>query len=230
MKFEDWLTKLKVIPLFNELSDNETANIYKIAQYRIYKPKKYICMQGTPLTKIFILHSGKVKFFRSDSLGREQIMSFLEAGEMFPYVGFFRSGKHPATAKVIEEVHMTILPIYQFEKILLSNPEMCIKLFNILGEKIVDLHARLEEQILHNTYEQIILLFIRLCKSNGVKYGDYYKLTTHFTNRELAHMIGTSRETISRTVNLLKKKGFLRLDEDGYLILNPVHLQQEIIA
>lgn len=111
---------------------------------------------------------------------------------------------------------------------MISYPELCIKLFKVLGEKIVDLQGRLEAQVLHNTYEQIILLLLRLCKSNGEKIGDQYKLTTQFTNRELANMIGTSRESVSRTINLVKKKALVTLDDDGVYLINREALKQEL--
>ena len=103
-----------------------------------------------------------------------------------------------------------------------------MKLFKVMGEKIVDLQNRLEEQILHNTYEQIVLLLIRLCKSNGEYMNGEYRLTTQFTNRELANMIGTSRETVSRTINQLKKKEFILLDDDGYYVIDREALKQDL--
>ena len=61
---------------------------------------------------------------------------------------------------------------HQFEKVLLENPELCIKVFKVLGEKIVDLQERLESQILNNTYQQIIKLLIRLGKEHGKELND----------------------------------------------------------
>ena len=139
---------------------------------------------------------------------------------MFPHAGFFRHGKFPAHAEVMEDAYLIVIPIDKFEEILISYPELCIKIFKVLGEKIVDLQGRLEAQVLHNTYEQIILLFIRLCKSNGEKMEQGYKLTTQFTNREIANMIGTSRETVSRTINQLKKKEYVLQDDDGFYLLD----------
>jgi len=55
-----------------------------------------------------------------------------------------------------------------------------------------------------------------------------YRLTTQFTNRELANMIGTSRETVSRTINQVKKKNFITLDEEGYYLIDRESLQQEL--
>jgi CRP-like cAMP-binding protein len=228
MKHEDIMKTLSDVPLFKGLSKEELTQIIKIAQTRFYKHKMYIFMQDDPLDRVFFIHSGKVKIYKTDFSGKEQIISILEPGEMFPHTGFFRRGKFPAHAEVMENANLIVIPIDKFEEILISHPELCIKLFNDLGEKIVELQQSLEAQILHNTYEQIILLLIRLCKTNGEKIDDKYKLTTQFTNRELANMIGTSRETVSRTINQLKKKEFIWQNDDGFYLLDQEALQQEL--
>ncbi|WP_251554726.1 Crp/Fnr family transcriptional regulator [Neobacillus muris] len=228
MKQEDIKARLSRVPLFKELSDDELEQIVRIAQTRLYRNKMYVFMQDDPLDRVFFIQSGKVKIYKTDFSGKEQIVSILEAGEMFPHTGFFSKGRYPAMAEIMEDAVLIVIPIDQFEKILLSYPELSVKLFRVMGEKIIDLQARLEAQILHNTFEQIVLLLIRLCKTNGKKSGGHYKLTTQFTNRELANMIGTSRETVSRTVNLLKKKNLIVQDDEGNYLIDPETLQQEL--
>ncbi|MGG1399446.1 Crp/Fnr family transcriptional regulator [Bacillus salipaludis] len=228
MKQEDIIKRLSAVPIFKELTAVELAPFVEIAQTRFYKYKMYVFMQDDPMDRVFFIHRGKVKIYKTDFSGKEQIVSVLEQGEMFPHAGFFRKGTFPAHAEVMEDANLIVIPIDKFEEILISYPELCIKLFKVLGEKIVDLQNRLEEQILHNTYEQIVLLLIRLCKSNGEQIDDQFKLTTQFTNRELANMIGTSRETVSRTINQLKKKEFIFLDDDGYYFIDRESLKQEL--
>lgn len=220
--------QLKEVPIFKELSQDELSPIVEIAQPRLFKNKMYAFMQGDPLDRVFFIHSGKVKIYKTDSSGREQIVSILESGEMFPHAGFFRKGQYPAHAEIMEDTQMIIVPISKFEEILVAYPELSIKLFRVLGEKIIDLQARLEEQILHNTYEQIIMLLLRLCKTNGEKKEHGFKLTTHFTNKEFANMIGTSRETVSRTINHLKKKDYLSMDSEGFYLIDHEKLHQEL--
>ncbi|WP_026581122.1 Crp/Fnr family transcriptional regulator [Bacillus sp. J33] len=229
MKKEEIEKRIGSVPLFKELDKEELAPIIEISQTRFYKQKMYVFMQGDPLDKVFFIHSGKVKIYKTDFSGREQIVSVLEAGEMFPHAGFFRKGQYPAHAEIMEEAQLIAIPIGLFEQILISYPELCIKLFKVLGEKIIDLQNRLEEQILHNTHEKIIMLLLRLCKTNGVKNAEGYKITTHFTNRELANMIGTSRETVSRTINHLKKKGYLETDDSGHFIIDRRQLKDQVI-
>jgi CRP-like cAMP-binding protein len=224
----DIIKRLARVPIFKELTDKELDPIIEIAKARFYKHKMYVFMQDDPLDRVFFIHSGKIKIYKSDLAGKEQLISVLEPGEMFPHAGFFRKGNYPAYAEVLEDAQLIVIPIDRFEKILISYPELCIKLFKVLGEKIVDLQGRLEAQVLHNTYEQIILLLIRLCTSNGEKFGDLYKLTTQFTNRELANMIGTSRESVSRTINQVKKKSWVSHDEDGLYLINREALEQEL--
>jgi CRP-like cAMP-binding protein len=228
MKQEDIVKRLSEVPIFKELSTEELEPIVKIAQTRFYKHKMYIFMQDDPLDRVFFIHSGKIKICKTDHSGKEQLLSVLEPGEMFPHAGFFRNGNFPAHAEVMEDAYLIIIPIDKFEEILISYPELCIKLFKVLGEKIVDLQGRLEAQVLHNTFGQIILLLIRLCKTNGEMVGGRYRFTTQFTNRELANMIGTSRETVSRTINQVKKKDFVFLDEDGFYLIDREALQQEL--
>ncbi|MBV7508003.1 Crp/Fnr family transcriptional regulator [Bacillus sp. sid0103] len=228
MKQGDIVKRLYVVPIFKELTIEELEPIVKIAQTRCYKLKMYVFMQDDPLDRVFFIHSGKIKICKTDHSGKEQLISVLEPGEMFPHAGFFRKGNFPAHAEVMEDANLIIIPIDKFEEILLSYPELCIKLFKVLGEKIVDLQGRLEAQVLHNTFEQIILLLIRLCQTNGEMVDGRYRLTTQFTNRELANMIGTSRETVSRTINQVKKKNFVTLNEDGFYLIDREALQQEL--
>ncbi|WML47745.1 Crp/Fnr family transcriptional regulator [Neobacillus sp. PS3-34] len=228
MKTEEIMKRLAAVPIFKELTEGELTPFVKIAQTRIYKQKMYVFMQDDRLDRVFFIHSGRVKIYKTDFSGKEQIVSVLEPGEMFPHAGFFRQGSYPAHAEILEDAVLIVIPIDQFEEILITYPELCIKLFKVLGEKIVDLQKRLEEQILHNTYEQIILLLIRLCKSNAEQTGTQFKLTAHFTNRELANMIGTSRETVSRTINHLKKKEYVSQDEAGFYLIDKEALKQEL--
>ncbi|AIG26664.1 Crp/Fnr family transcriptional regulator [Brevibacillus laterosporus] len=226
---EDLIQKyVRNIPLFNELLDEELQTIVDISQVRTYKARSFVFLQGDSLDRIFFIHSGKVKIQKTDKTGREQIVSVLQAGEMFPHAGFFKKGTFPANAEILELAELIVIPIVDFENVLLQYPRLCITLFKTLEEKIVDLQNRLEEKILHDTYEQIIMLLLRLCKSNGIQIQDKYKITTQFTNRELASMIGTSRETINRTINRLKRKKLIDIDENGFFILTPERLQEEI--
>lgn len=216
--------------LFRDLDDHELEKIVDISISREWKKNSHIFMQGDPLENVYFIHEGKVKIYKSDVNGREQIVAILKKGEMFPHVGFFRKGGYPGYSEVLEQASLVVVPISQFEKVLVDNPHLSIKVFKVLGEKIVDLQERLEAQILNNTYEQIIKLLIRLGELHGEKQEDgTVLLKADFTNKDLANMIGTTRETVSRTLTKMKKDELIITDSKGNMILDPDVLMDELV-
>jgi CRP/FNR family transcriptional regulator, cyclic AMP receptor protein len=221
---------LSQFSLFRDLDDYELEKIVDISISREWKKNSHVFLQGDPLENVYFINDGKVKIYKSDANGREQIVAILKKGEMFPHVGFFRKGGYPGYSEVLEPASLVVVPISQFEKVLVENPHLSIKVFKVLGEKIVDLQERLESQILNNTYEQIIKLLIRLGELHGEKQEDgTIVLKTDFTNKDLANMIGTTRETVSRTLTKLKKDELITSDSQGNLILDPDVLLNELV-
>lgn len=229
MKIEEIKRVLADFTLFRELNDFEITKISDIAIAREWKKHSHVFLQGDPLENVYFIYDGKIKIYKSDINGKEQIVAIAKKGEMFPHVGFFRKGDYPAYAEVLESSTLIAVPISKFETVLIENPELCIKVFKVLGEKIVDLQNRLEEQILNNTYEQIIKLLIRLAQKHGKEQEDgTILLKSEFTNKDLANMIGTTRETISRTLTKMKKDELIEVDEEGNMIVNVEILMEEI--
>ncbi|MBW7649897.1 Crp/Fnr family transcriptional regulator [Anoxybacillus sp. ST4] len=219
--------RLKAISLFSNLSDQELDAIVHIATVRTYKPKTLAFMQGDPLDRVFFIARGMVKIYKTDTNGKEQIVSLLQEGDMFPHTGFFRRGAYPAHAEMMSETTLIVIPIEQFEQTLICYPQLCVKLFRVMGEKIIELQTRLEELAFHNTAEQLARLFIRLAKTNGTYVNGRYRLKAPLTTRELANMIGTARETVSRALSQLKQQDIVTTDEDGCYIIDVHALQQK---
>jgi len=228
MKIDEIKRVLADFTLFRELNDFELTKVADIAIAREWKKQSHVFLQGDPLENVYFIYDGKIKIYKSDVNGKEQIVAIAKKGEMFPHVGFFRKGDYPAFAEVLERSILIAVPISKFESVLIDNPELCIKVFKVLGEKIVDLQNRLEEQILNNTYEQIVKLLIRLAQNHGIEQEDgTILLRSEFTNRDLANMIGTTRETISRTLTKMKKDELIEVDKGGNMILDVEILMEE---
>lgn len=230
MKIDEINQLFSEVPLFRALTEKELTAISEIAIVRQFEKHRNIFMQGDPVRNVYFIFDGKVKIYKTDFNGKEQIVNILKKGDMFPHVGFFQKGNYPAFSETLEPSILIVVPISQFDAVLLENPNLCIKFINVLGDKILDLQNRLEEQILNNTYEQIVKLLIRLAHHHGKVLADgAYCLKTELTNRDLANMIGTTRETISRTFTKMKKEKLIEENEKGNLILYPSKLLNEII-
>lgn len=215
-------------PLFQDLSEREINAIANLSLQRIYPRGKHIFLQGEPIANVYFISSGIIKIYRTDPKGKEHIINILETGKMFPHQGFFRRDDYPAHAVALEDSVLFYISINAFEQFLLSNPEICMKLFRILGDLIVELQTRLEERTLRNTKEQLILLLLRMSKKHGTQIANgTFLINTHFTNQELANMIGSSRETINRILAELRRKKSISTTRSGNLIIFANELKNE---
>ncbi|MEI5905523.1 Crp/Fnr family transcriptional regulator [Bacillus spongiae] len=209
---------LSTFPIFKDLQQEEIEKVVKISFSRTFIKGSHVFLQEDPLENVYFIYKGRIKIYKSELNGKEQIVSILKEGDMFPHVGFFRKGNYPAFSEVLDNAELVVVPIEQFEQILIENPKLCIRIFNILGSKIVDLQERLQVQLLNNTHDQVIKLLIRISKTHGEHIqGDTYALKVAFSNSELASMIGLTRETISRTLSKLRKAKVIHVDEHGHL-------------
>jgi CRP/FNR family transcriptional regulator, cyclic AMP receptor protein len=229
LKHEQIIKLLQNIPIFKGLSDSELEQVANLSITRHYKPGTHVFMQGEEMANVYFILEGKVKIYKTNINGKEQIVNMLKPSEMFPHQAFFRKGHYPAHAEVVEDTTLTIIPLQSFEQFLILNPEISVKVFRVLGDLIVELQKRLEEKIFHNTYEQVVLLLLRLGKKHGNPIKDgVLQFDTPFTNQELANMIGSTRESINRSLSKLKKKKLLDITEDHFIQINVNGLRDEL--
>lgn len=222
---------LKNTMFFKDLSDRELEPFLSIMNRRKLDDKTILFLQGDPITHVFIATKGKIKIFRNDQAGKEQVLHFKQYGDLFPHVGFFRQGHYPAHAQAIENSEVYSMSLKDFEQVLMANPSLSIKLFRMLGDQIVGLQQRLEELALRSANERILLLLLRLCETHGAADGNdgWVKLNTRFKNADLANMIGTSRESVNRMISQLRKDDALQL-KDGEYRIRPEILKDQLLS
>lgn len=227
---EELYNFLKQFTIFKTLEKHEMEPIVEIAGSKLYRTGTMVFLQDEPIKDVYFIQEGKIKIYKTDYEGKEQIINVLQKDDMFPHQGFFRKGNYPAHAEVLENATLVNIPILSFENFLLTHPEISIKVFRVLSDIIIDLQKRLEEKMMYTVYDQILLLLLRLAKKNGEKVDeDNYRFTIQLTNSQLANMIGSSRETISRTLTRLRKENIVSTDPNGYLLVNCTALEEQVL-
>ncbi|WP_049682823.1 Crp/Fnr family transcriptional regulator [Peribacillus loiseleuriae] len=215
---------LNTFPLFRELEKELLDDILTYCDYIKKEKNQYLFMQGDFMHSIYFLCNGKVKVYKIDGKGRELIVGIHTEGEMFPQDNFFVEKNHYlANAFVLEDVTLISISITHFEQLLEKYPRMSVALLKMTGKQIIDLQLRLEDKIFNTAEEQVINLLLRLSRNHAVTLSnDKILFLTPFQVKDLASMIGFSRETVSRIMNKFVLKKLIEKDDKGRLILNPV--------
>lgn len=217
---------LRQIPLFSELNQEELQKVRAITTQRTYKKKEYVFMEGEKREAVFFIHSGTVKTFKVDKEGNEQIINLLRKGEMFPHIGFFDASPYPATAEVIQETELFVIRIDDFEELMLEHPQIAVKVMKMMSQKISELAQRIQTFISQDVRHRVIFSLLRLALESGKQTEQGVLIDMPITNQDFANMVGSSRETINRILNQLKKENLIEFGRDGILIRNMDQLNQ----
>src|SRR5699024_12344674 len=183
----EYLSSMKI---FEALTDSEIESLAGIALHRNVEKNTHLFHMSEEMTSFFFVVSGNVKIYRIDEEGREQIINFFGEREMFPHHAIFRSDPYPASAMTTEKSEIIVIDKREFEGLVRSQPDIAVKLFKYMGEIIIDLQHRLQEEILEPTDSQVLLVIRGLDRARGRVLGDGRRvIALTLTRQEMASSI-----------------------------------------
>ncbi len=209
---------LREIPMFKAMTNQQLAEVAKIVQSQSLERGEFVFFEGAEKTAVYFIRTGAIKVYKVDEEGREQIISYLRTGDMFPHVGLFDDLPYPGTAEALSSTSLGLLPVRQFEQLLQKDPQIALTVLRVLSQKILELQQKLQDATLQSVSDRVLRTLIHLSEWYGEKRDDGRYLALRMTNRELANMIGTTRESVNRILNDLKKQGLIEIRPDGIWI------------
>ncbi|AQS58316.1 Crp/Fnr family transcriptional regulator [Desulforamulus ferrireducens] len=210
---------LKKIPLFFGLSDEQLLEISQLILERSYKKGRIIFMEGEPGEAIYILKSGLIKLTKRLEDGREHILHFVHAGEVFAEVVLFDGGNYPATSEVQEDSVVGVLRNKDIERLISKNPVMAVEMLRIMSRRLRTAQEKVMNLALHDTARRLAFALLKMAEEHGIKNSQGTVINMSLTNQELANLTGSSRETINRMLNSFKRAGAIDVDRQQIVIL-----------
>lgn len=219
---------LKKIPAFTTLNEEDLQKIWDMTIERKMKKGTLIFMEGDPGEAFYFIKSGKVKVFQTALDGRELILTILGAGDVFAEVTLFNNIPYPASAEVIEDASIGMIRNEDLERLVGSNAEIGLRIIKVLNRKLFDSQQKVREMALGDTFMRIARILLRLAQEHGVETEGGIELKLNLSRQELANMIGTARETVSRVLSEFKKEGAIAIHGKKLLIKDKKKLQSWI--
>lgn len=216
------------IPMFRDLNLTELERVESICIQHAYRKKTVIFSEGEAKEAVYFIHNGMVKTYKTDENGHEQIVSFLKSGDLFPHTGFFHKSVYPATAETITDSLLLAIPIRSFEQLLLSTPSIAVKVMAVMSEKIAELQKKIQELSGQDVQNRAVSFLLHMAEKYGVLSGNAISIDLPITHQEIANSIGTSRETVNRLLNQLRKEQILEIKKNKLIILDIERLKHRL--
>lgn len=213
-------------PLFNGLSEDQLAALRAIGSIQEVGKDRTIFSEGEPADGFYLLLSGKVKVFKTSMDGKEHILHILGAGEPFGEVPVFIGAKFPATALSLSPSRIMFFPKGRFIDLISANPMIALGMIGLLCLRLKEFTHQIENLALKDVSARLSSYLLVLQHEQQAQQNQGASIRLKISKGQLAGVLGTAPETLSRVLARLSTAGYIRVQGPEITILNREGLKE----
>ena len=214
------------IPIFNGLTQAEYDELAAIIADKTYKRGQIIFSEGDPGTGFYVVVDGRVKIYKLSMEGKEQILHLWGPGEPFGEVALFTGQNFPAYAEPMEKTRVFYIPRQAFADLIKENPSLALNMLATLSMRLHRFANLIEDLSLKEVSGRLASHFINLSRQQN----DTDTITLDLAKGQLASLLGTIPETLSRTLTRMVRQGLINTDGPKIEIINRDELEKLAMA
>jgi CRP-like cAMP-binding protein/CheY-like chemotaxis protein len=209
----DFFLKAKQLPGFQKLSDNRHS--------RTYKKKEFIYMEGQQPNFIYLIADGQVKTFKSNREDKELITGLHGPGSFIGFVPLLEDKPNNESAIAIKDSEIYLIPQQDFLTMIYTNKEIAKKFISMLSSDLYEAENTMFELAYQSVRQRVATVLLKLDNQDE---NDQATITV--SRKDLARMVGTSTESLNRTLSDFKDEGLVKILNKGLKILEKEKLER----
>ena len=213
---KDVIDSLRAIPLFGRVGEADLEELATHLIERRFPKNATVVEEGLPGDYMYVIRRGRAKVTKASEDGREKIMNFLEAGSFFGDMALLGDETRSASVKTLEESVLLALSRRDFIDLLRQSPDLSLAVIEELANRLRETNEQARSLSFQGVEERTRNLFTRIARVDDTTGG--FCMTPALTHQQIADMVGTSRETVTRAIKQLKTSGWLAQEGKRYVI------------
>lgn len=197
--------------IFSTLQQEAFKKIADIIVTRKFKKGQVIFFEGDVEDKLYIVNKGKIKIYKYNREGREQILYLLPEGEFIGDMSLLKKGKFQYNAEALEDTLICTIAKDDFDEIVTKNPEITLKILEVLHDRLIGLENLIQNLGTKDVEIRIASLLLSFARDFGIEEENGVIINLPLNREEMANFIGVTRETISRKLTALQDEGVIEL-------------------
>ena len=208
---------LRSCALFGAMDDVTLAAVARLFRTRRFRRHEVIFHEGDPGDSLFVIAAGSVKIALGSEAGDEAIIATLGRGDFFGELSVLDGEDRSATAAALEPTELGSLSRAPFLELVETQPGLRSALLTGLAAELRGLTRHVEELHFLDLPGRLATRLVELARQGGGT-GPGAELPWHYTQTDLASMIGGSRQSVSRLLSDLAEQGLVRVERDSIVI------------
>lgn len=212
---------LRGIPFFKDLSDNLVSSLSSKVKTAAYKKGEYVFHESDDAKAVFFVKRGSLKIKKTTAQGKELIVCVKQSGHIFAEASLFSEpgSLYPGTAQTLTDCEVLYLLNSDLEQLIATNPTLSIEMIRFMGGQLRSFTTILQDVALLDLYSKTIKAIDRLAREFGSKTLCGVRIEIPITIQDIANIIGSTREGVSRIISKLRDQGLITI-EGKHIIIN----------
>lgn len=206
---------------------SEVVNNLAALAVSSYHPKGSVLFaEGQHSLGVFILYSGRVKLFTSSPSGKTLILRFANPSEILGLAGALSGKPHEAWAETTQPARIGFITRERFIRAMGCQSELVIQVANLLAESYLSVIVRMRKIGLFCSAKQKLAVFLLDWFESNRALNDNDGAPFTFTHEEIAQVIGSTRETVTRTLAVFEETRLIRWKASNLVLMDRSALEK----
>ncbi len=211
---------------FCGLSDAALKALQKIRHTTTYPAGAMIFMEGQPARGLYILCQGRVKLLTTNSDGRTLILKIAQQGEGLGLNSVITGKPYEMTAEILQPSQIAFISREDFLRFMTEHGDACLHFAQHLSRDCHAAYDLIRSIGLSQSVADRMAKFLLDWSTSGTVSDGMVRVKLALTHQEMAQLIGTSRETVTRILSDFKKQHIIEVNGSTMLLRNRAALQQ----
>lgn len=209
---------LSRISVFSTLEPGDLETIAAYAVPKRFPAKSELFHKGDVGTEAYGIVSGRLKVVTESNDGKEAILSIMGEGEVFGEVAMLCGGRRSATVATLDPSELLVLHRRDMLAVFDRHPRIAVQCLAALAERLIHITERMEDAVFLGLPARLARRLVALADRYGDEGPEGVTIDLRLSQTDLGNLVGTSRESVNKTIKAWERDGWLRHDRGVVVI------------
>ena len=221
-------TFLARVPLFASLPRPELSRLAAIMRPRTFRKDEIIFHKGDPGQVMYFIKEGEVRIYMDTGEEQQVSVAILSSGDFFGELALLDDKPRSSSAVAMERTETLTMHRDDFTSQLRAHPQIAIEILAVLSTRLRQADELIENLTFLDVYGRVAKKLLDLAQEYGLETERGREIRLSLTQRDLASLVGATRESVNRVLSLYRERGLIIVDRSRITVVKPDELRRRI--
>lgn len=211
--------------IFRDLAPSVRAQIERTMTIAQYPAGHIFYSPDESDDRLLVLREGRVRLYKLSPEGRALTLYVIEPGAIFGELSIFEQWQHDSFAEAMTDCVVAVLGRAQMRRLMTEHPGVALRLMDVMSARLRSLERKLADIAFHSVPQRLATILLNLADCRPAPPGDAPPAVVRYTHQQLAEMIGSYRETVTKVIGEFREARLIRVEEDVIFLTDVARLE-----